>query len=126
MRPPLPLLALAALALASSCFIQRDRVNTRIERPSYEQLVPGTSTAEDVLMTLGAPMDVVQIGRRSAWRYDYTETKDTALWLVVVLLSHSDTVQVRVWVFFDEEGLLTNVGATLEGGDAEYKLPWSK
>lgn len=118
-------LALLAPLLFASCFIQRDRINTRIDHASYDTLVPGTSTADDVLAALGAPMDVVQIGRRSAWRYDFTETKDTSLFVIVLLLSHSDTVQDRVWVFFDEEGLLTHAGATIEGGDAEYKLPWS-
>lgn len=124
MRPSLRL-ALVAPLLFASCFIQRDRVNTRIDPAAYQTLKPGESTADDVLAALGAPMDVVQIGRRSAWRYDFTETKDTAFFAVVVLLSHSDTVQDRVWVFFDESGLLTHAGATMEGGDAEYKLPWS-
>lgn len=117
-------LAVLALSLTSSCFLQRDRVNQRIEPDRYEELVPGESTADDVLEALGAPMDVVQIGRRSAWRYDYTESKRAALWLFVVALSHRETMQDRVWAFFDEEGRLTHVGATLEGGDPEYKLPW--
>jgi outer membrane protein assembly factor BamE (lipoprotein component of BamABCDE complex) len=125
MKRLLPTLAVLALSLTSSCFLQRDRVNQRLEPARYEGLVPGMSTADDVLLALGAPMDVVQIGRRSAWRYDYTESKRAALFLVVVALSHRDTMQDRVWAFFDEEGVLTHIGATLEGGDAEYKLPWN-
>jgi len=43
---------------------------------------------------------------------------------VFVVLRNVDTVQDRVWAFFDEAGLLTHLGATFEGDDASYKMPF--
>ena len=49
--------------------------------------------------------------------------KQTALVLFVLNLRGVDTDSDRVWVFFDQHGVLTHVAATLEAGQAEYDLP---
>lgn len=118
-------LALGLLvALAPSCFVSRSRLNQPLDQSAFAQLVPGTSSADDVLAALGAPNDVVQLGRRVAWRYDHTQTKTAAFWPVVVVLSNSDTQQDRIWAFFDEAGLLTHIGGTFVADEAAYKMPW--
>jgi len=66
----------------------------------------------------------VQLWKQSAYRYESTTTKDAGLWLLVVGLFNSDAHADRAWVFFDEQGLLTHVGATLAADEAEYALPW--
>lgn len=119
------LLALPLLLLATpSCFISRERVNEAIDPGAYARLAPGASTQDDVLRELGAPSDIVQIGSRSAWRYDHTQSKSAAFWPIVVVLQNRDTVQDRVWAFFDESGQLTHIGGTFEADGASYKMPF--
>ncbi len=120
------LVSLALMGLLSSCFVARERVNRPIERSAYAQLAPGESTAEDVLRLLGAPADVVQLGHKSAWRYDHTQKKSAAFWPIIVVLSNNDTQQDRVWAFFDETGLLTHIGGTFMADSASYKMPWQE
>lgn len=125
MNQRLSLLALAILILATpSCFFSRTRVNPSIDPAAYGKLTAGTSSQEDVLRELGAPADIVQLGNRSAWRYEHTRSKTAATWLLVLALRNIDTTQDRVWAFFDEAGLLTHIGATFEGEEAAYKFPF--
>ena len=117
--------ALLALAL-DGCFLSRRTVNEPIREEKLAALVPGKTTAADVVARLGAPSEVVQLGKRSAYRYEATTTKDTGLWLLVVGLYNSDAHADRVWVFFDESNMLAHVGVTLAGDEAEHTLPWSE
>ena len=117
-------LALSLAALTPSCFVARNQINTPIEAASLAQLVPGTSTADDVLDALGAPADVVQLGRRSAWRYDHTHEKRAAFTLLVITMVNSDAKSDRVWVFFDEDDVLIHARGTFEADEAAYKLPF--
>ncbi|MCP3918314.1 MAG: hypothetical protein GY711_22430 [bacterium] len=118
----LALLSLVWLA-ASGCFFQRTHVNQPIEPARLDQLQPGTSTARDVVEALGAPTDVVQLGKRSAYRYDHKVEKQTGLFLLVLGLRGVDSNADRVWAFFDENDVLTHVGATIEAAEAGYGVP---
>ncbi|MDG1500285.1 MAG: hypothetical protein P8N31_08755 [Planctomycetota bacterium] len=120
------LLASSLLALTvSSCAFGRQRTHEPIEAMAVSSLAIGDD-ARRVTEVLGAPTEVVQLGKRSAYRYDYTEAKQTGLFLVLVGFFNSDSHQDRVWVFFDESNLLTHVGATLQGDAAKYGMPWSE
>lgn len=112
------------LLLAPACAVARSTDNEPLAAERLAQLTPGSSTAKDVVAVLGAPVDVVQLGKRSAYLYRYTATKRAGLWLVVVGLYNVDTRSDRAWVFFDENQVLTHVGATLAGDEAEYALPF--
>src|SRR5690349_15764356 len=119
------LILIAALAVAlPGCYLARQTQNDPLHTDRIASLVPGTSTAKDVVVALGAPTEVVQLGKRSAYRYDYTETKDTGVLLLVVGLFNSDTRADRAWVFFDEHDILTHVASSLRAADASYALPW--
>lgn len=121
------LLALLLIAwLASSCFLSRRTTHEPLDAARIAELVPGHSTAKDVVELLGAPTEVVQLGKRSAYRFDATVAKDAGLWLLILGLYDSDTRSDRLWVFFDEHEVLTHVGATLSADHADYSLPWSK
>ena len=121
----LPLIGSLVLLLAPSCIISREYVNEDLEPGRVEQLVPGTSTASDVVALLGAPAEVVQLGRRSAYRYEHAQEKVTGLTLVfVVFFFNSDMQSDRVWVFFDENDVLTHMASTFEAEEAEYAMPW--
>lgn len=117
--------ALTALAAsASSCALTKSQTHLPIAAADVMALQPG-DPAEKVTALLGAPTEVVQLGRRSAYRYDFTETKRAGLWLVVIGFLNSDSQQDRVWVFLDEANNVSHVGATLEGDRAEWGMPWS-
>ncbi len=115
------LLTLLALA-CSSCLFARKNFNSPVEPDLVAGVVVGED-AEQVVGRLGAPNEVVQLGRRSAWRYDHTVEKSTGAWLLVGFYNQ-DTRQDRVWVFFDEEQRVSHVGSTFEARNAEYALPF--
>ena len=123
MRPIQALLA-ASLCFAPACFIARDTINEPLIQRQMAELVPGTSTAKDVTQKLGAPHEVVQLGARTAYRYDYTATKRAGFSIIVVSFLNQDTRQDRVWLFFDAKDVLTHVGTTLDAKDAAYAMPW--
>jgi hypothetical protein len=115
----------AALALASGCFFSRNTTNEPLAADRIAKLVPGQSTASDALAQLGAPNEVVQLGRRSAWRYDHSVMKRAGLALIVIGFLNTDTQADRAWLFFDEKDVLTHVGSTLAASKAEYTMPWN-
>ena len=86
--------------------------------------MPGM-TAADVVATLGAPNEVIQLGLRSAYRFDHQKKKRAGLFALVLGFFNEDTREDRVWCFFDQNDVLTHVGSTLDADDTEYALPWS-
>jgi hypothetical protein len=111
------------LLIAPSCFLAHRTVNDPLDSQVLASLTPGTSTAGDVVRLLGAPTEVVQLGRRSAWRYEHVSTKEAGLFLVVVFLHGTDTRSDRTWLFFDEDETLTHMGVTLAAQRSDYSLP---
>jgi outer membrane protein assembly factor BamE (lipoprotein component of BamABCDE complex) len=121
-----PKAALAALLLvgSSSCFLSRVDIQQPISSEVVTALEPGVHTAADVVERLGAPSEVVQLGHRSAYRYEYQRNKTTGMFLFVVGLRGVDQRSDRVWVFFDKEDRLTHVAATFEADNTEFELPF--
>jgi hypothetical protein len=121
---PTRLFLAALLALLPACVMAQTRVNEPLDASAIATLRPGTTTAGEVVERLGAPVDVVQLGKRSAYRYEFTSTKRAGLLLVIVNVGNEDTRADRAWLFFDEDQVLSHVGASLEGRDTEYAMPW--
>jgi outer membrane protein assembly factor BamE (lipoprotein component of BamABCDE complex) len=121
-RLALPLLACALLL--PSCFIARHSTNEPIDNTQVKKLTPGRSTAKECVQIMGAPSDVVQLGKRFAYRYDHTIEKGAGTFLLVVALFNEDARQDRVWLFFDENGVLSHMGSTFASQRAEYSMPW--
>ncbi|MDA8592890.1 outer membrane protein assembly factor BamE [Planctomycetota bacterium] len=122
-----PLRRLAPLLLAVSilpgCFFSRSRTNPELSPELASQIIPQQSTAADVTELLGAPNEVVQLGLRTAWRYEHTVEKQSAAFLVLLGLRGVDTQSDRVWVFFDADGNVTNIGTQFQASEAEYDVP---
>ena len=114
----LPLLLLPACALA------RQATNEPLDAELIRSLQPGKTTAREVVERLGAPTEVVQLGRRTAYRYDASATKSTALILLLVNFANQDTRTDRLWVFFDESNVLTHHGAWYGTHRPQYAMPW--
>jgi hypothetical protein len=108
----------------AGCFLARDTTNEPIRPGRVAGLVAGSTTASRALELLGAPTDVVQLGKRSAWRYDHAVTKRAGLTLLVFTAINTDTQSDRAWLFFDEDQVLTHFGTTLAADEAEWVLPW--
>lgn len=114
------------LAMLPSCFIARTTTNEPLSAQRLQALKVGASTAQDALAALGAPHDVVQLGRRSAWRYDFTNSKRAGFSIVVVTLLNEDSRSDRAWLFFDENLVLIGAGSTLQADESEFSMPWSE
>lgn len=124
--PRMQRLILAALLLLSlpSCFLSREAINEPIDVLAVQQLQPGKSSALEVVELLGAPTEVIQLGRRSAYRYDASVEKSSILTAVAVTIRNSDLRQDRVWVFLDENDVLTHYGATFSTHHPQYAFIW--
>lgn len=116
-------LALALTLPLAGCFLSRSTANPVLPPEAVAQIVPGQSTADDVTRLLGAPNEVVQLGRRSAWRYEHTVEKQSAAFLILLGLRGVDTQSDRVWVFFDEADNVLHVGSLFQASEAEYDVP---
>ena len=121
------LLGLVAVSLTmslQSCFMARSGINEPLMAAAVKKLQPGKSTAKDVVDLLGAPTEVIQLGKRSAYRYDHTNTKRAGLTLLVVSFFNEDSREDRVWLFFDENEQLTHMGSTFSSHRPQYAMPW--
>lgn len=118
------LVSAAFASLAPACFVSRTSFNTPLRAQVIEQLAPHHTTAREVTELLGAPNEVVQLGQRTAYRYDFTNTKRAGLTLIVVTLLNDDTRSDRVWLFFGADDVLTHLGTTFDGAKTEYAMPW--
>jgi hypothetical protein len=117
------LLALLTVLLPG-CLLSRKTQNEPLHGAALAQLVPGRTTAKEAVALLGAPTEVVQLGKRTAYRYDHARTKDAGLVLILVNFYNSDTRADRAWVFFDENDVLTHFAASLHADQASWAMPW--
>ena len=106
-------LLLALPLLSISCFLSEAQVNRPLNLELVDQIKPHETTAQEVADLLGAPNQVVQLTERSAWLYEHIHTKQTALFLLVISVRGIDTQTDRVWVFFDENDVVTQIGSAL-------------
>ena len=112
------------LLLAAGCAFGRQDTNDPLDATTIRSLEPGKTTARDIVERLGAPTEVVQLGRRTAYRFDASTTKSALLFLLVVNFANQDTRSDRLWVFFDESDVLTHFGASFGTHRTQYALPW--
>lgn len=116
---------LTGLAVVSSgCFVGRQSTNEPMSMRAVAGLEPGKTTAREAVELLGAPTDVIQLGKRSAYRYDHTLEKSAGFLLVILGFFNQDARQDRVWLFFDEQEVLSHVGSTFAGHRPQYAMPW--
>ena len=115
--------ALSLLSLPG-CIMARQSDNEPLDAARIAQLVPGKTTAKEVVDLLGAPTEVVQLHKRSAYHYEHTVTKHSGLIMLVLNFGHSDARSDRLWVFFDENDKLMAVGNTLASHHTQYAMPW--
>jgi len=108
-----------------SCFMGQVTVDEDLDPQAISQLQAGKSTDADVMLLLGAPNKVVELGNKSAWLYQSQNTKQMGMWLLIFGAYGEDTQFDRCWVFFDENGILSHYGDNLNAASAEYHLSGS-
>ena len=117
---------LSLLTLLPGCFTARTTVNQQLSSEAAAQIAPGTTAAE-VVELLGAPTDIVQLGHRSAYLYEFQQTKMTGFLAAVVGFMNSDTRSDRIWVFLGPGGEeVTHVGSSFDADKAQNGMPWSE
>jgi hypothetical protein len=122
----LTLTLLLVVPTFTSCFISRNTANEPLQAQRMSALQPGKSTASEVAATLGAPNEVVQLGKRMAWRYDFTAAKMAGFTIIILTFVNEDARADRAWLFFDENSVLQYSGCTLEADRVEYAMPWQE
>ena len=121
--------ALACLFLLpltfTSCFLGNTGVNQPLDPGVVRSIKPGTAAAE-VVAKMGAPDEVVQLGRRTAYRYSHTIEKGTGSFWILLGLYNEDNRRDMAWFFFDEDQKLTHMASTFQSHRAGFHaLPWS-
>ena len=90
----------------------------------------GKSTKADVVRILGAPTDIIFCNREHdplrvfAYEYVYKVSKTTGFTIIIVTFLNSDAKRDHVLVFFDENGVVSGVGTSLDAEKASYEFPF--
>ena len=113
-----------AALLLPGCFISRETTNEPLKRESIDALEIGKSSATDAAKALGAPAEVVQLGSRSAWAYDFRVTKLAGFSIIILTFVNEDQRSDRCWLFFDKDEILRHAATTLDAADSRYAMPW--
>ena len=116
--------ALALPLLLSGCFLGRSTENEPFDESVLTQFEPGRTTAGDVTKVLGPPRRVVELDVRSAYLYEYAESKNSGLILILLNFVNSDQRYDRLWFFFDSRDVLTHVGSKLSSHRSMFAMPW--
>ncbi len=110
------------LLAAPSCFLSESAIDESLDPVAIASIQPGASAA-DVSRALGAPTRVVELGDASAWLYEHVVEKQAAAFFLILGLRGVESQADRCWVFFDEHGVVTHLGASLNADQASYELP---
>ena len=126
------LLGLAALLATSGCAaLGRQQKDHRLDAESVAKVQKGMTKAE-VTGILGAPQEIIFSNkaldplREHAYVFEHTTTLYTAIFFAFINFGNYDEKRDRVLVFFDDQGRVENVGASLRAKDAEYGFPFGR
>lgn len=125
-------LVLAMLIVLPGCMVMaRRQTDQPVSAENVERLDSGM-TRQQVTDLLGAPQEIIFSNkehdplREHAYIYEYEQDAGTAIFFGIVNFGNLDTKRDRVVVFFNEEGLVSNVGSSLHGDEARYGFPFGK
>ena len=89
-----------------------------------DKLIPGKSTAAQVIEILGAPSEIVKLSNGNAYIYRRSLSKGTGLWLLIVSFGNYDKHYDQIVIFLDKKNVMTHYGVTLDAYKAAYGLPF--
>jgi outer membrane protein assembly factor BamE (lipoprotein component of BamABCDE complex) len=123
-------LAVFALAPLSSCVLSQTTEGTKLSQTQVAQIAVGRSTRADVERVLGAPDKIIYSNREHdplyerAYQYHREKRKTTYFTLILFSASRSDSNSDNVIVFFDDQGVVEDVGMRLDMNQPRYGVPW--
>jgi len=117
-------LFLLPLFLLGGCFVGRFTENEPLDEDLLAGLEPGRTTAGEVTNLFGPPSRVVELDVRSAYLYEFAESKSAGLILLLVNFVNSDQRFDRIWFFFDSRDVLTHYGTRLSAHRSRFAMPW--
>ncbi|MHC4449908.1 MAG: hypothetical protein ACYS0E_07165 [Planctomycetota bacterium] len=120
----MPRLIFLPLLLLAGCFLGKFSENEPLDESLLKEFESGKTTAGDVTRVLGPPRRVVELDVRSAYLYEFSESKSAGLILLLVNFVNSDQRFDRVWFFFDSRDVLTHYGAHLSSHRSRFAMPW--
>jgi hypothetical protein len=129
MRSAPALLALSWLWLCG-CALSQTTVGTPIGAEQLGEIAVGRSTRADVARVLGAPDEIIYSNLEHdplferAYRYHREKRRTTYFTVILFSASRADTNSDNVVVFFDEKGVVEDVGTRLDMHAPRYGVPW--
>ncbi|MCA8959619.1 MAG: outer membrane protein assembly factor BamE [Planctomycetes bacterium] len=118
------------VASLSGCVLSQQTEGTSLRDEQVGEIQVGVSTRSDVTRLLGPPDEIIYSNREHdaleerAFRYRRSRTKQTAMFLILFSTHRSDTKYDHVIVFFDDRGVVENIGLQLDSDEARYGLPF--
>lgn len=113
------------LLLLTGCVAGRVSQGEPFTKKQLEKFTPGKTTAAQVTETLGPPRQVVELNPRSAYLYEFSQSKIGGLVFIVANFFNVDQRYDRIWLFFDERNVLTHYGSKLSSHRVRWTTPWS-
>ena len=122
--------AVLASALLPGCVLSQTTEGTKLREAQVAEIAVGRSTRADVARVLGAPDEIIYSNREHdplferAYRYHRKKRKTTYFTLILFSASRSDSNSDNVIVFFDDQGVVEDVGMRLDMNQPRYGVPW--
>ena len=116
--------------LIQGCVLSQTTDGTRLIDGDVAKIVAATSTRADVARILGAPDDIVYSNLEHdplferAYRYKRTKRKTTYFTLILFSATRADSNSDNVIVFFDDRGVVVDIGVRLDMDEPHYGTPW--
>lgn len=116
--------------LLPGCLFSRKKDEVPVDPEGIALIEVGKSTKADVVRILGAPTDIIFSNREHdplrvfAYEYVYKVSKTTGFTIIILTFLNSDTKRDHVLVFFDENGVVSGIGSSLDAEKASYEFPF--
>ena len=116
--------------LGAGCALTQTSDGTPLDPERVGQIVVGQSTRADVQRLLGTPDEIIYSNLEHdplferAFRYQRNRRRTTYFTLILFSASRADANSDNVIVFFDDRGVVEDVGSRLDVYKPRYGMPW--
>lgn len=124
-RIAIPIALALVIALVSGCAaIGRNRDYRPMEEKNLAQVIPGKTSAAEVMALFGPPSQIVKLTNGNVYIYDSSLSKALGFWFVLVTFANYDTQHDRIVFFINNQDLVTHYGSSFKSNSAAYSLPF--
>ena len=121
---------LLVACLGAGCALTQTTDGTPLDADRIGQIVVGQSTRADVVRLLGTPEEIIYSNLEHdplferAFRYHRTKRRTTYFTVILFSASRADSNSDNLIVFFDDHGVVEDVGSRLDVDKPRYGPPW--